>query len=85
MAPDGTAPAPAAAIRTPLVFFGTPPAAVPSLIALAERFDVVLAVTQPERGQGGPIRVRARSAALTAGGPDGPDRWQRRHPSAASR
>ncbi len=37
---------------TRLAFLGTPGAAVPTLAALAARFDVVLAITQPDRPRG---------------------------------
>jgi methionyl-tRNA formyltransferase len=46
-----------------LVFFGTPAAAVPSLLELARRHVVVLVVTQPERGRGA---GRARPVAQAA-------------------
>ena len=42
-----------------IVFFGTPEFAVPALDAVAARFEVVLAVAQPDRPKG---RGRALSA-----------------------
>ncbi len=41
-----------------VVFMGTPPAAVPSLRALADAFDVVAVYTRPDRPKGRGLKVR---------------------------
>ncbi|GAC1333390.1 MAG: methionyl-tRNA formyltransferase [Candidatus Dormibacteria bacterium] len=46
-----------------IVFFGTPQFAVPSLEALLERHELVLAVTQPDRPAGRGLAVRASAVA----------------------
>jgi methionyl-tRNA formyltransferase len=58
--------------ETRIVFMGTPDFAVPSLRALAGRYDVVGVVTQPDRGAGRGRAVRqsaAKQAALDLGLP----------------
>jgi len=64
-----------------IVFFGTPAFAVPSLEALLERGDQVLAVvTQPDRPRGRsrstlvapPVKARARAAGIPVSQPDRP-------------
>jgi methionyl-tRNA formyltransferase len=52
-----------------LVFFGTPDAAVPSFEALADGHEIVLAVTQPERGRGAGQRRPVAGAAAARGIP----------------
>jgi methionyl-tRNA formyltransferase len=55
-----------------VVFLGTPDFAVPSLLALAERFDVVGVVTQPDRPAGRglrPLPPAVKRAALDLGLP----------------
>jgi len=54
-----------------VVFLGTPEFAVPSLAALARRFDIALVLTQPDRPKGRgrhlaepPVKVLARSLGL---------------------
>jgi methionyl-tRNA formyltransferase len=60
---------------TRIVFMGTPPFAVPVLEALADRFELVGVVTQPDRpaGRGGaqatPVLPPAKEAALARGVP----------------
>jgi methionyl-tRNA formyltransferase len=60
-----------------LVFMGTPEFAVPSLRALAERYDVALVVTQPDRPAGRrralrppPVKVAAQALGLPVYQPD---------------
>jgi methionyl-tRNA formyltransferase len=48
------------------IFFGTPPIAVPSLLALSEVADVVGVVTQPDRPAGRGMELRAPAVKLAA-------------------
>ena len=49
-----------------IVFFGTPDLAVPSLRRLADRYDVALVVTRPDRPAGRGGRLTAPPIAATA-------------------
>lgn len=56
---------------TRIVFLGTPEAAIPTLLALSDRFDVGLAVTQPDRPRGRsgtpqppPVKERAEDLGI---------------------
>ncbi|MGH8944694.1 MAG: methionyl-tRNA formyltransferase [Acidimicrobiia bacterium] len=62
---------------TRIVFLGTPDAAVPTLDVLADRFQVGLVVTQPDRPRGRsgtpqppPIRVRAQELGISVVQPE---------------
>jgi methionyl-tRNA formyltransferase len=48
------------------IFFGTPPIAVPSLLALTEVAEVVGVVTQPDRPAGRGMELKAPAVKLTA-------------------
>jgi methionyl-tRNA formyltransferase len=59
-------------VRDRVLFMGTPPFAVPSLVALAEDYDVVAVVTQPDRPARRGRRLTApavKRAALSLGLP----------------
>lgn len=57
-------------MRPNIVFLGTPEAAVPTLVALVEKANVVAVVTQPDRAQGRskePVAPPVKTAAVAAG------------------
>jgi len=53
-------------VRRRVVFFGSPAWAVPVLEALAERHDVVLAVTQPDKPAGRGLKLKESPVATRA-------------------
>ena len=58
-------------------FMGTPPAAVPALRALAERYEIPIVITQPDRPRGrsrkpeaSPVKTEGTQLGLTVAQPE---------------